>query len=121
MLVIFGINRRDTITLQQGGLRIMGKKSSDFEFRQQTSLSQRLGDKIPLLQILAGTDPETSIAIATLDFVSDPENWKLSPIKFTMGLLNARRLALLATSERFNEISKMGFMLPAKEMSYHDG
>ena len=98
----------------------MPKKSSDFEFRQQTSLGQRLGFKIPLLQRLAGTDPETSIAIATLDFMNDPKNWKLSPIEFTMGLLNARRLALLATSERFNEISKMGFMLPATEQVFRD-
>ena len=98
----------------------MPKKSSDFEFRQQTSLSQRVGFKIPLMQMLAGSDPQISDGIAVMSYINDPENFKKTPAEFTIGLLNVLRLSRFATSEKTNEISKMGFMLPAKEMSYYD-
>lgn len=35
-----------------------------------------------------------------------------------MDLLNARRQALFATSEKVNEISKMGMQMPKKEEVY---
>ncbi|GAH70142.1 unnamed protein product, partial [marine sediment metagenome] len=41
-------------------------------------------------------------------------------IEFMLGLLNVLRLSHLATSEKTDIISKLGFMLPAKEMSYYD-
>lgn len=95
-------------------------KKSDFEFKAQASLSQKVGFHLPDIQELAGSDPETSIAIENLKVfgrhglinLEDP-NWML-----ILDLLNGRRLALFATSEKTNEISKMGFMLPAKESVY---
>jgi len=101
----------------------MPKRTSDFEFRQQTSLSQRVGFNIPIMQILAGSDPETSVSIASLTYIKDPENAKLlekDPLEWVIGLLNVWRLALFATSDKTNEISKMGFMLPAKEAVFFD-
>jgi hypothetical protein len=99
------------------------KKTSDFEFRQQTSLSQRVGFQIPIIQKLAGSDPEISNSIATLTYIDNPENMKLlekDPLKWIVGLLNVLRLAAFATSPHTNEISKMGFMLPAQEIRIID-
>lgn len=98
----------------------MPKKSSDFEFRQQASLSQKVSYDIPLIRKLAGSDPQISDSIAVLSYINDPENFKKSAIEFMLGLLDVLRLSHFATSEKTNEISKMGFMLPSKEMSYHD-
>jgi len=97
----------------------MTKKSSNFEFRQQASLSQRTASQIPILQKLAGSDPEISRSIAVLSYLREK---KLigKDADFIIGLLNYLRLAEFATSERTNEISKMGFMLPAKEFRVID-
>lgn len=94
----------------------MPKRSSDSEFRQQASLSQKVSFDIPLIQKLAGSDVQISDSIAVLSYINDPENFKKPPIKFMLGLLDVLRLSRFATSEKTNEISKMGFMLPAKEM-----
>jgi len=98
----------------------MPKKSSDFEFRQQTMMSQRVSYEIEIIRKLAGSDPQISDSIAVLSFINDPENFKKSPIEFMLGLLDVLRLSHFATSENTNEISKMGFMLPSKEASYYD-
>jgi hypothetical protein len=98
----------------------MPKKISDFEFRQQASLSQKVSFDIPLIQKLAGSDVDISDSIAVLSYINDPESFKKSGIDFILGLLNVLRLARFATSEKTNEISKMGFMLPAKDVSYYD-
>lgn len=95
-------------------------KSSDFEFRQQASLSQKVSFDIPLIRKLAGSDIQISDSIAVLSYINDPVNLKKTPIQFLLGLLDVLRLSRFATSEKTNEISKMGFMLPAKEMSYYD-
>lgn len=100
----------------------MPKKSSDFEFRQQTSLSQRVSFLIDMMKHLAGSDPETSLAIANLRVLGQNNiiNLEDPGIKLLLDMLDGRRLALFATSEKTNEISKMGFMLPVKE-SVFDG
>lgn len=101
----------------------MPKKPSNFEFRQQASLSQRTGFHIPIIQKLAGSDPEISDSIAILSFIDDPKNMKLleeDPIKGIIGLLDYLRLSRFATSDKTNEISKMGFMLPAEEIRVID-
>lgn len=98
-------------------------KTSDFEFRQQTSLSQRVGDQIPIMQMLSGTDPEISDSIAVLIYTNDPKNIELlqkDRVAWIIGLLNVIRLSRFATSDKTNEISKMGFMLPAKEFRVID-
>ena len=97
----------------------MTKKSSD-DFRVQASLSQKVSFDNELIQKLAGSDPQISDSIAVLSYINDPENLKKSGIEFMLGLLNVLRLSHLATSEKTDIISKLGFMLPAKEMSYYD-
>jgi len=100
----------------------MRKRSSDFEFRQQASLSQRLGFHITDMQELAGSDPETSLAIQNLKVLGKHKIIDLEQptIKLVLDLLNGKRLALFATSPHTNEISKLGFMLPAKESVFQD-
>lgn len=97
----------------------MPKKSSD-DFRVQASLSQKVSFDNDLLQKLAGSDPQISDSIAVLSYINDPENFKKPGIDFMLGLLNVLRLSHLATSEKTDIISKLGFMLPTKEMSYYD-
>jgi len=97
----------------------MPKKSSD-DFRVQASLSQKVSFDNDLLQKLAGSDPQISDSIAVLSYINDPENFKKPAIEFMLGLLNVLRLSHLATSEKTDIISKLGFMLPTKEMAYYD-
>ena len=97
----------------------MPKKSRD-DFRVQASLSQKVSFDNELIQKLAGSDPQISDSIAVLSYINDPENLKKPAIEFMLGLLNVLRLSHLATSEKTDIISKLGFMLPAKEMSYYD-
>ena len=97
----------------------MPKKSSD-DFRVQASLSQKVSFDNDLLQKLAGSDPQISDSIAVLSYINDPKNLKQPAIEFMLGLLNVLRLSHLATSEKTDIISKLGFMLPTKEMSYYD-
>ena len=97
----------------------MPKRSSD-DFRVQASLSQKVSYDNELIKKLAGSDPQISDSIAVLSYINDPENLKKPAIEFMLGLLNVLRLSHLATSEKTDIISKLGFMLPAKEMSYYD-
>jgi hypothetical protein len=97
----------------------MTKKSRD-DFRVQASLSQKVSFDNALLQKLAGSDPQISDSIAVLSYINDPENFKKPAIEFMLGLLNVLRLSHLATSEKTDIISKLGFMLPTKEMAYYD-
>ena len=98
----------------------MPKKSSDFEFRQQATMSQLLGFLQPDFQELAGSDPETSIAIQNIKVLGKHKllDIKQPGLKLILDLLNGRRMALFATSDKTNEISKLGFMLPTKKMVY---
>jgi hypothetical protein len=88
---------------------------SKYEVWKEASLSQKLSDKIPILAKLSGTDKEISDAIAVLTYINDPENRKKSGIDFMLGLLDVLRLSHFATSERNNEITKMGLMMPKSE------
>lgn len=88
---------------------------SQNEFRWQSSLSQQLSNRIPLYSKLAGADKELSDSIAVLSYVTDPEKEKLlekDPIQWTIGLLDVLRMSAFATSEKVNEISKMGMQMP---------
>ncbi len=100
----------------------MSKRNSDMEFRQQASLSQKVSFDIPIFQKLAGSDPQTSESIGFLLKLGELGYIDLEHPSFVlvMGLLDVKRQALFATSEKTNEISKMGFMLPSKEASYRD-
>ena len=96
-------------------------------FRQGANLGQQLGDQIKLggtkiYPLLAGSDPETSESIGfflicgELGYIDleDPS------IKFIMAWLNIKRQALFATSEKTNEITKMGMQLPKSDAVYFD-
>ena len=93
----------------------MTQGKSKFQFWQEASLSQKLADKIPIYQILAGTDVQISDSIAVLTYISDKENLKKSPVEFMLGLLNVLRISHFATSEKVNEITKMGMQMPKGE------
>lgn len=88
---------------------------SKYQFWQEASLSQKLADKIPIYQKLAGTDVQISDSIAVLTYISDQENFKKTPIEFMLGLLNVLRISHFATSEKVNEITKMGMQMPKGE------
>ena len=95
-------------------------KTSDFEFRQQVSLSSRASAEIDVLKYLSGSDPEISEGIGILWFLKEKKMIDPGTAEFIMGLLDVLRLARFATSEKTNEISKLGFMLPAKEIRIID-
>jgi len=79
-------------------------------------MSQQLADKDPDYVELAGTDPDTSIAIGILKELGKQGYIDLTQpsMILMLGLLNIRRKALFATSERTNEITKMGLQMPKK-------
>lgn len=88
-------------------------KTSKYEFREQSTLSQQLASVYPEFAEYAGADPQVSTSIANLNvFIKfgyldgdDPG------VKLLLAILNERRKALFATSERVNEISKMGMQM----------
>ena len=93
----------------------MSQGRSKYEFWKEASLSQKLSAKIPIYQKLAGSDVQISDSIAVLSYINDPENFKKTPIEFMLGLLNVLRLSHFATSEKTNEITKMGLQMPKSE------
>jgi hypothetical protein len=82
---------------------------------QQASLSQKAAFKIPLLQKLAGTDPKISDSIAMMWFLGEQGVMNKKDVEFILGMLNVLRLSRFATSEKVNEISKLGFLLPKQD------
>lgn len=89
----------------------MTSQSKYFTY-QQASLSQKVSFKIPILQKLAGADTEISDSIAIINFLVESGAMEKDNAAFIMGLLDALRLSHFATSEKINEITKLGFMLP---------
>jgi len=95
----------------------MPQSRSKYEFYKEASLSQQLAHKHPEYKEYAGSDPKISITLATFNILDkhkiidlkDP-TWKL--IK---DLLNEQRKAIFATSEKVNEITKMGLQMPKSE------
>ena len=90
---------------------------SKYEFWKESSLSQKLAHKLPIFQKLAGSDPETSMSIGFFEILGEHGliDLKEPNMKLMMDLLNVKRQALFATSERNNEITKMGMMMPKAE------
>jgi len=88
-----------------------------YEFREQASLSQQASDKEARLKKYVGADQAISDKLADIDTLIEEglisEND--SRIKYMKRQLDNRRLARLATSERLNEITKLGFMLPKSD------
>lgn len=89
-------------------------KDTKYYTYQQASLSQKVSFKDKIFQKLAGSDPQTSesiglfLLLGELGYIDLKEpNWVLM-----MGILDMTRKARFATSEKTNEITKLGFMSP---------
>jgi len=95
----------------------MPQSRSKYQFYQESSLSQKLAHRDNDYVELAGSDPETSIAIQNLKVMGEFGMIDLEQpyFKLILALLNGRRKALFATSERVNEITKMGLQMPQSE------
>jgi len=87
------------------------------QFYQEASLSQKLAHKIPEYSQYAGTDPKTSLKIMFFNTLGKHKKIDLEKgdMPLFMDLLHGRRQALFATSERINEITKMGLQMPKAE------
>ena len=95
----------------------MSQTQSKYEFWKEASLSQKLSDKIPIYQKLAGSDSELSDSIGVLlvlcEFkILDAEE---PNTKLLLAILDVQRKARFATSEKVNEITKMGMQMPKGE------
>jgi hypothetical protein len=90
---------------------------SKYEFWKEASLSQKLADKDPIYQQLAGSDPEISEAIGILLVLCElgVMDKKDPNVKMILAILDVKRKARFATSERTNEITKMGLQMPKAE------
>ena len=92
----------------------MSRSQSKDNFREQASLSQQASDKEARLKKYVGADRGISDKLADIDtlveegFISAND----ARIKYMKRQLDNRRLARLATSEKLNEITKLGFLLP---------
>ena len=92
----------------------MSHSRSKYEFREQASLSQQASDKEARLKKYVGADRAISDKLADIDTLVEMGymSEKDPRIKYMKRQLDNRRLARLATSDRLNEITKLGFMLP---------
>lgn len=87
---------------------------SKYEFRQQASLSQQLANKDSDYPKYAGADPKTSLKIMFFRTCAKHKMIDLDAglMPFFMDYLDGKRKVLFATSERVNEVSKMGLQMP---------
>ena len=95
----------------------MTRTQSKFYTYQQASLSQKVAFKDKIFQKLAGSDRELSNSIGILLILCEKGilNEKEPGTKLMLALLDVQRKARFATSEKTNEITKLGFMLPKKD------
>jgi len=92
----------------------MSQKRNKYEFAEQASLSQQLSSRYPEFKIYAGVDPGTAKRLSFFNVMikhgkidgNDPN------IRLLMDLMIERNRAAFATSERTNEITKMGLLMP---------
>ena len=99
----------------------MPQSKSKYQFYQEASLSQKLAHKMPEYSDYAGSDPEISLSLALLNILAkhkmidlEEKGWKL-----VKDLLNEQRKAKFATSEKVNEITKMGLQMPKAEDEFY--
>jgi len=92
----------------------MSRSRSKYEFYKEASLSQQLAKKMPEYSDYAGADASISISLAVLNILHKHGKIDLEKggFKFIKDLLNEQRKAIFATSERVNEITKMGLQMP---------
>lgn len=98
----------------------MPQSNSDYEFRQQSTMSQQLADMNRDYVDLAGSDTKISRKIQRLKNcvrlgMIDPQ------FAETMLLfLNGDRMAIFATSEKLSDITKLGLQMPQSPKIYKD-
>ena len=97
-------------------------QSKGIEYRYQASLSQQLANKDSIYMKLAGSNPELSKSIGVLLVLCELKllNENDPNIKLLLALMDVQRKAEFATSEKTNEISKMGMQMPKSDAVYFD-
>ena len=94
---------------------------SKSEFYRESSLSQQLAHRHPEYKDYAGADPGISLTLALMNVLHNHK--KIDVTKggwlFVKDLLNEQRKAKFATSERVNEITKMGLQMPKAEDEFY--
>ena len=94
---------------------------SKYEFYKEASLSQQLAHRHPEYSDYAGADPDISMTLALMNVLHKHEKIDVTKggWKFVKDLLNEQRKAKFATSERVNEITKMGLQMPKAEDEFY--
>ena len=95
----------------------MSRNQSKYQFYQEASLSSKLSHKDPIYSKLAGSDRELSNSIGFLLIMGQHKLIDLEEpsIKLMLDILDVQRKAAFATSDKTNEISKMGMQMPKGE------
>ena len=99
----------------------MSQSRSKYQFYQEASLSQKLAHKDSDYSRYAGTDPQTSLKIMFFETLGKHKKIDLTKgdMPLFMDLLNGRRKVFFATSEKVNEITKMGMQMPKAEDEFY--
>lgn len=99
----------------------MPQSKSKYQFYQEASLSQKLAHKDKDYSHYAGTDPQTSLKIMFFETLGKHKKIDLTKgdMPLFMDLLHGRRKVLFATSEKVNEITKMGMQMPKAEDEFY--
>lgn len=98
----------------------MPQSKSKYQFYQEASLSQKLAHRDPIYKKLAGSDPELSNSIGVLLILIKNKVIEETPtVKLLLEILNVQRKARFATSEKVNEITKMGLQMPKAEDEFY--
>lgn len=94
---------------------------SKYEFYREASLSQQLAHRHPEYSEYAGSDQRISLTLAVFNVLSRHGKINLEEPgwKFVKDLLNEQRKAIFATSEKVNEITKMGLQMPKAEDEFY--
>jgi len=98
----------------------MPQSKSKYQFFQEASLSQKLAFNDKEYSHYAGADPKTSLKIMFFEILGKHKKIDLEKgdMPLFMDLLHGRRKVLFATSEKVNEITKMGLQMPKAEYEY---
>ena len=94
---------------------------SKYEFYKEASLSQQLAHRHPEYKDYAGADKDISLVLVLMNVMDRHKMIELKDAgwKFVKDLLNEQRKAIFATSEKVNEITKMGLQMPKAEDEFY--
>ena len=96
----------------------MSPSKSDYEFRQESTMSQQLADIIGDYVDLAGSDPKTSRKIQRLKNCVKLGLIDKKSAEPILLFLNGDRMASFATSEKLSDITKLGLQMPKSPKMY---